>query len=48
MTDMRTELNLVDFMLDQRASDVDVLITEQNTGSGGSQFQFIFFLAKQL
>ncbi|MEP7373086.1 MAG: hypothetical protein ABI675_06810 [Chitinophagaceae bacterium] len=43
MTFIRTEINLVDFMLDQQAADVHILITEQNTGGGGSQFQFILF-----
>ncbi len=43
MTFIRTEINLVDFMLDRTAADVHVLITNQNTGSGGSQYQLIFF-----
>jgi hypothetical protein len=43
MTFIRTEINLVDFMLDRVAADVHVLITEQSTGSGGSKYQLIFF-----
>ncbi|HEX7904068.1 MAG TPA: hypothetical protein VF487_09335 [Chitinophagaceae bacterium] len=43
MNFIRTEINLVDFMLDRQAADVHVLITEQNTGGGGNQFQLIFF-----
>ena len=42
-TFIRTEINIVDFLLDNQASDVHVLITEQSTGSGGSQYQMIFF-----
>jgi len=48
---IRTEINIVDFLLDRQAADVHILITEQETGGGGSQFQFIFFgqnLFKQL
>lgn len=40
---IRTEINLVDFLLDAQASDVHVLITEQETGGGGDEFQLIFF-----
>ena len=40
---MRSEINLVDFLLDNTASDVHVLITSQRTGSGGDQYQLIFF-----
>ncbi|MEO7394423.1 MAG: hypothetical protein ABIU11_05725 [Chitinophagaceae bacterium] len=43
MSFIRTEINLVDFMLDRIAADVHVLVTEQNTGSGGSKYQLIFF-----
>ncbi len=42
-TFIRTEINMVDFLLDRVASDVHVLITSQDTGSGGDQFQLIFF-----
>jgi hypothetical protein len=43
MTFIRTEINLVDFLLDNQAADVHVLITNQSTGSGGNQYQLIFF-----
>lgn len=43
MTFIRSEINIVDFMLDRVAADVHLLITEQNTGSGGSKYQLIFF-----
>jgi hypothetical protein len=39
----RSEINIVDFLLDNTAADVHVLITSQGTGSGGSQYQLIFF-----
>ncbi|NJN42246.1 MAG: hypothetical protein HC811_08520 [Flammeovirgaceae bacterium] len=42
-TFIRTEINLVDFLLDRVASDVHVLITSQDIGSGGDQYQLIFF-----
>ena len=40
---IRTEINVVDFMLDRMASDVHVLITSLRNGSGGSQYQMIFY-----
>lgn len=43
MTFIRSEINLVDFLLDRQAADVHVLITDQNTGSGGDEYQLIFF-----
>ncbi len=43
MTFIRSEINLVDFLLDNKAADVHVLITNQRTGGGGDQFQLIFF-----
>ena len=43
MTFIRSEINLVDFLLDRIAADVHVLVTEQGTGSGGSKYQLIFF-----
>ena len=42
-TFIRTEINIVDFLLDNQAADLHILITEQSTGSGGSQYQLIFF-----
>ncbi|MFI5131206.1 MAG: hypothetical protein ACHQFX_14485, partial [Chitinophagales bacterium] len=43
MNFIRTEINIVDFMLDRQAADVYVQVTEQETGGGGSQYQLIFF-----
>jgi len=43
MNYIRTEINIVDFVLDRLAADVHVLITNQNTGSGGDKYQLIFF-----
>ncbi len=43
MSYLKTEINIVDFILDNKAADVHVLITEQPIGSGGSQYQLIFF-----
>ena len=40
---IRSSINIVDFLLDNVASDVHVLITSQSTGSGGDQYQVIFF-----
>jgi len=43
LTFIRSEINIVDFLLDRQAADVHVLITDQNTGSGGDEYQLIFF-----
>ena len=43
MTFIRSEINLVDFLLDRIAAEVHVLVTEQSIGSGGSKYQLIFF-----
>jgi hypothetical protein len=43
MTFIRSEITLVDFLLDRQAADVHVLITDQNTGGGGDEYQLIFF-----
>jgi len=43
MTFIRSEINIVDFLLDRQAADVHVLITDQNTGGGGDDYQLIFF-----
>jgi len=43
MNYIRTEINIVDFLLDRIAADVHVLITDENTGSGGDKYQLIFF-----
>jgi len=42
-TFIKTEINIVDFLLDNQAADLHILITEQSTGGGGSQYQLIFF-----
>ncbi len=44
---IRSAINIVDFLLDNAAADVHVLITSQSTGSGGDQYQLIFFGQKQ-
>ena len=43
MNFIRTEINIVDFLADRLASDVHILITSQNTGSGNNQYQLIFY-----
>lgn len=43
MTLIRSEINIVDFLLDRQAADIHVLITDQNTGNGGDEYQLIFF-----
>ncbi len=43
MNYIRTEINIVDFLLDRLAADVHILITDENTGSGGDKYQLIFF-----
>ncbi len=40
---IRTEINIVNFMLDRIAADVHILITTQQNGSGGRQYQMIFY-----
>ncbi len=40
---IRTEINIVDFLLDRKAVDVHVLFTSRPTGSGGNQGQLIFY-----
>ena len=44
---LRSEINIVDFLLDNAAADVHVLITSQGTGGGGDQYQLIFFGQQQ-
>ena len=46
-TYIRTEINIVDFFLDRIAADVHVLITQRQAGSGGAQFQMIFYGQKR-
>ena len=40
---IRSEINIVDFLLDNKAADLHVLVTNQPAGNGGSQYQLIFF-----
>lgn len=40
---IRSEINIVDFMHDYKDADVHILITSQNTGSGGEEYHLIFF-----
>jgi len=40
---IRSEINIVDFMLDNTTADVHVLITSQGTGSGGTEYDLIFY-----
>jgi len=44
---IRSEINIVDFLLDNAAADVHVLITSQGTGGGSDQYQLIFFGQRQ-
>lgn len=43
MNYIRTQITFVDYVLDNKAADIDLLITQQNNGGGGSQYQLIFF-----
>jgi hypothetical protein len=43
MNYIRTEITLVDFVLDRLAADVHLLITSVSTGNGSSRIQYIFF-----
>jgi hypothetical protein len=40
---IKTEITVVDYVLDNTAADVHVLVTQQSTGGGGSSYQMIFF-----
>lgn len=42
LTYIRTEIQVVDFVVDQVAADVHVLVTAQGVGSGGQQYQLEF------
>jgi hypothetical protein len=39
---IKTEIKIVDFLLDRLSADVHILVTSQNTGGGGKQYQIIF------
>lgn len=43
ITYVKTEINVVDFVVDRTAADVHILSTSLSTGSGGTQFQLIFY-----
>ena len=40
---IKTEINIVDFLLDRLSADVHILITSRNTGGGGRRYQMIFY-----
>lgn len=40
---LKTEITIVDFVLDRTAADAHVLITSQPVGSGGNQYQLNFY-----
>ncbi len=41
-TFIRTEINIIDFVIDRISADIHLLITSQETGSAGQQFQLLF------
>ena len=43
MNYIKTQIKFVDYVLDNKVSDIHLLVTQQNNGSGGSQYQLIFF-----
>jgi hypothetical protein len=43
MNFIKTEINFVDYILDNKAADIHILITQQMNGGGGNQYQLIFF-----
>ena len=47
-TFFRSEINIVDFLMDRLAADVHILITSQRSGGGGNQYQFLFYGQNQL
>jgi hypothetical protein len=40
---LKTEINILDFVIDRTAADVDVLVTSQPTGAGGNKYQLNFY-----
>lgn len=40
---IRTEINIIDFYLDRLTADLHIIITDQRTGSGGRQYQMLFY-----
>lgn len=43
MNYIRTEINIIDFLLDRKAADLHILVTSVQIGSGGSQYKLIFY-----
>lgn len=43
MNYIRSEINIIDFLLDRKAADIHILITSVQVGSGGSQYKLIFY-----
>jgi len=42
-TFIRSQIRIVDFLLDSEASDVHILITAQQAGNGGRQYEMLFY-----
>ncbi|NBP67522.1 MAG: hypothetical protein EBR30_13970 [Cytophagia bacterium] len=40
---IRSEINIIDFLLDRKAADIHILITSVPIGSGGNQYKLIFY-----
>ncbi|GAC1707028.1 MAG: hypothetical protein NVS9B7_18320 [Flavisolibacter sp.] len=40
---IKTKIKFVDYVLDNQAADIHLLITQQTTGGGASQYQLIFY-----
>ncbi len=43
MNYIRTEINIIDFLLDRKAADIHILVTSVQIGSGGSEYKIIFY-----
>ena len=43
MQHIKSEINVVDYLFDNSIADVHILITSQMTGSGGEEYDLIFF-----
>jgi hypothetical protein len=46
-TYIRSEINIIDFLLDRVSADVHMLITSQSLGNGGDRYQLIFYGQKR-
>ena len=46
-TYIRSEINIVDFLLDRLSADVHMLLTSQSLGNGGDRYQLIFYGQKR-